>query len=220
MTGIQAPRLVTSHLGILLSCRLLHPQCIRRQTLWRGTFSSPISPPSFPVVSFLTYDQAEFYFAMGKVILIIGFITFTFIAMLGGNPHHDRLGFRYWKNVRLPSAFFPSCSRNTNLVFVFISPVLWLSSTYLGSPFVRFYRCIHEIRAISASSLETSVGSSVSGPPSVSPPSPSVVPSSSRCARRRQRGPGRPFPRPSGESSGGCLVCPSSYRNQRSKDGD
>ncbi|KAF9025722.1 hypothetical protein BDZ89DRAFT_1102231 [Hymenopellis radicata] len=42
------------------------------------------------------YGEAEFYFASGKVILIIGFIIFTFIAMLGGNPHHDRIGFRYW----------------------------------------------------------------------------------------------------------------------------
>ncbi|EIM89167.1 uncharacterized protein STEHIDRAFT_94289 [Stereum hirsutum FP-91666 SS1] len=44
------------------------------------------------------YGEAEFYFASGKVILIVGFIVFTFIAMLGGNPHHDRIGFRYWKD--------------------------------------------------------------------------------------------------------------------------
>ncbi|KAK7452685.1 hypothetical protein VKT23_012086 [Stygiomarasmius scandens] len=44
------------------------------------------------------YGEAEFYFASGKVILIIGFIFFTFVAMLGGNPTHDRIGFRYWKD--------------------------------------------------------------------------------------------------------------------------
>jgi len=30
---------------------------------------------------------------------------FTFIAMVGGNPLHDRFGFRYWKDLaplRLP----------------------------------------------------------------------------------------------------------------------
>lgn len=27
---------------------------------------------------------------------------FTFIVVLGGNPHHDRIGFRYWKD---PGAF-------------------------------------------------------------------------------------------------------------------
>lgn len=32
------------------------------------------------------------------MILIIGLIIFTFVTMLGGNPLHDRFGFRYWKN--------------------------------------------------------------------------------------------------------------------------
>lgn len=35
---------------------------------------------------------------MGKVLLITGLLIFTFVAMLGGNPMHDRFGFRYWKN--------------------------------------------------------------------------------------------------------------------------
>lgn len=44
------------------------------------------------------YGESEFWLALGKVILIVGLITYTFITMLGGNPHHDRFGFRYWKN--------------------------------------------------------------------------------------------------------------------------
>lgn len=32
------------------------------------------------------------------MLLIIGLIIFTFISMLGGNPIHDRYGFRYWNN--------------------------------------------------------------------------------------------------------------------------
>lgn len=32
------------------------------------------------------------------MLLIVGLIIFTFISMLGGNPIHDRYGFRYWKN--------------------------------------------------------------------------------------------------------------------------
>jgi len=35
---------------------------------------------------------------MGKVLLIIGLIIFTLITMLGGNPLHDRFGFRYWSD--------------------------------------------------------------------------------------------------------------------------
>ncbi|EON61318.1 hypothetical protein W97_00531 [Coniosporium apollinis CBS 100218] len=44
------------------------------------------------------YGETEFWAALGKVLLIIGLIIFTFIAMLGGNPLGDRYGFRYWKN--------------------------------------------------------------------------------------------------------------------------
>ncbi|KAI9166445.1 putative amino acid permease [Paramyrothecium foliicola] len=48
------------------------------------------------------YGESEFWAALGKVLLIIGLIIFTFIAMLGGNPLNDRFGFRYWKD---PGAF-------------------------------------------------------------------------------------------------------------------
>ena len=48
------------------------------------------------------YGESEFWLALGKVVLIIGLIIYTFITMLGANPLHDRFGFRYWKN---PGAF-------------------------------------------------------------------------------------------------------------------
>lgn len=43
------------------------------------------------------FGEAEFHFAIFKIFLIIGFIFFTFIVMLGGNPQHDRMSayFRY-----------------------------------------------------------------------------------------------------------------------------
>ena len=54
------------------------------------------------------YGESEFWLALGKVILIVGLIIYTFITMLGGNPLHDRFGFRYWKN---PGAFaWVSCN--------------------------------------------------------------------------------------------------------------
>lgn len=33
-----------------------------------------------------------------KLLLLVGLILLTFITMLGGNPKHDRYGFRYWKD--------------------------------------------------------------------------------------------------------------------------
>ena len=44
------------------------------------------------------YGEVEFWAALGKVLLIIGLIIFTFITMLGANPLNDRYGFRYWKD--------------------------------------------------------------------------------------------------------------------------
>lgn len=44
------------------------------------------------------YGESEFWLALGKVLLIVGLIIYTFIAMLGGNPLNDRFGFRYWNN--------------------------------------------------------------------------------------------------------------------------
>jgi amino acid transporter len=66
------------------------------------------------------YGETEFWAALGKMLLIIGLIIYTFVAMLGkflfstahykhiliptlgGNPLGDRYGFRYWNE---PGAF-------------------------------------------------------------------------------------------------------------------
>jgi len=44
------------------------------------------------------YGETEFWMALGKVLLIVGLLFYTFVVMLGGNPLGDRFGFRYWKN--------------------------------------------------------------------------------------------------------------------------
>ncbi|KAL2024597.1 hypothetical protein VTK56DRAFT_7640 [Thermocarpiscus australiensis] len=48
------------------------------------------------------YGEVEFWAALGKVLLIVALLVFTFVAMLGGNPLGDRFGFRYWRD---PGAF-------------------------------------------------------------------------------------------------------------------
>ncbi|CAK7232018.1 hypothetical protein SCUCBS95973_008120 [Sporothrix curviconia] len=50
------------------------------------------------VVSVRYFGISEFYLSILKIFLMIGLFFFTFITMLGGNPLHDRYGFRYWKN--------------------------------------------------------------------------------------------------------------------------
>ncbi|KAG5913318.1 hypothetical protein E4U53_004905, partial [Claviceps sorghi] len=48
------------------------------------------------------YGETEFWAAAGKVLLIVGLVVFTLVAMLGGNPEGDRFGFRFWRD---PGAF-------------------------------------------------------------------------------------------------------------------
>jgi len=48
------------------------------------------------------FGISEFYLSIFKVFLMLGLFCFTFVTMLGGNPIHDRYGFRYWKD---PGAF-------------------------------------------------------------------------------------------------------------------
>ncbi|KAL4969641.1 amino acid permease/ SLC12A domain-containing protein [Aspergillus stella-maris] len=43
------------------------------------------------------FGEAEFWLALGKVLLATGLIIYTFVVMLGGNPLNDRFGFRYWR---------------------------------------------------------------------------------------------------------------------------
>jgi len=50
------------------------------------------------LVSVQYFGIAEFYLSIFKVLLIVGLLCFTFITMLGGNPIHDRYGFRYWND--------------------------------------------------------------------------------------------------------------------------
>ncbi|ETS86551.1 hypothetical protein PFICI_00379 [Pestalotiopsis fici W106-1] len=48
------------------------------------------------------FGEVEFCASIFKVFLVIGFLLFAFIVVVGGNPQHDRIGFRYWYD---PGAF-------------------------------------------------------------------------------------------------------------------
>lgn len=42
------------------------------------------------------FGELEFWFSSIKIITLIGLILMGIIIDLGGNPRHDRIGFRYW----------------------------------------------------------------------------------------------------------------------------
>ncbi|KAK0439551.1 general amino acid permease AGP2 [Armillaria borealis] len=48
------------------------------------------------------YGEAEYWLAIGKIILILGLFMFTFVTMAGANPIHDRYGFRNWDPLIVP----------------------------------------------------------------------------------------------------------------------
>lgn len=70
---------------------------------WRDDYSAAI-PLVVQIVLYMLisicavkyYGEMEFWLASFKIILALGLFLFTFISMLGGNPKHDRYGFRYF----------------------------------------------------------------------------------------------------------------------------
>ncbi|KAK4134706.1 hypothetical protein BT67DRAFT_402605 [Trichocladium antarcticum] len=80
------------------------------------------------------YGEVEFWAALGKMLLIIGLLIFTFIVMLGGNPLGDRFGFRYWRD---PGAFVEFYhSGNLGRFMGFLQCLIQASFTIAGPDYV------------------------------------------------------------------------------------
>ena len=58
-------------------------------------YNAYLLPRLINVLAVEWYGETEFWAALGKVLLIVGLVIYTFIVMLGGNPIGDRFGFRY-----------------------------------------------------------------------------------------------------------------------------
>jgi yeast amino acid transporter len=80
------------------------------------------------------YGESEFWLALGKVLLIVGLLCFTFVVMLGGNPLGDRFGFRYWRE---PGAFAELYYRGNLARFLgFLQCLIQASFTIAGPDYV------------------------------------------------------------------------------------
>ncbi|ODV61368.1 uncharacterized protein ASCRUDRAFT_69873 [Ascoidea rubescens DSM 1968] len=80
---------------------------------WRDDYSAAIPLAIQMVLYFLIntfavryYGESEFWFAIGKVILILLLICFTFVTMCGGNPAGDAYGFRYWTDPAIMNEYY------------------------------------------------------------------------------------------------------------------
>jgi len=71
------------------------------------------------IVNFLgvrVFGELEFWFSSIKVLSLIGLLLMGIIIDLGGNPKHDRIGFRYWRHPDGPMAkYLIAQVKNTSL---------------------------------------------------------------------------------------------------------
>ncbi|PBK60400.1 general amino acid permease AGP2 [Armillaria solidipes] len=84
------------------------------------------------------YGESEFWLAIGKIILALGLLLFTFITMLGGNPLHDRFGFQNWDSSKVPGTPFVEYQKtgSAGRFLGFLSCLLQAVFTMCGPEFV------------------------------------------------------------------------------------
>ncbi|RDB21097.1 General amino acid permease AGP2 [Hypsizygus marmoreus] len=84
------------------------------------------------------YGESEFWLAIGKVTLAVGLMAFTFITMVGGNPLHDKYGFRSWNSSKVPGAPFAEYIKTGDLgrLMGFLACMIQASFTIAGPDYV------------------------------------------------------------------------------------
>ncbi|SJL17266.1 related to carnitine transport protein [Armillaria ostoyae] len=84
------------------------------------------------------YGESEFWLAIGKIFLAFGLFLFTFVTMLGGNPLHDRFGFRSWDSSKVPGTPFVEYQKtgSAGRFLGFLSCLIQASFTICGPEFV------------------------------------------------------------------------------------
>jgi amino acid transporter len=86
------------------------------------------------------YGEIEFWLAIGKVLLIVGLLLFTLVAMLGGNPLNDRYGFRYWRDPGSFAEYYTTGA--TGRWMGFLTCLIQAAFTVAGPEYVRGAFCI------------------------------------------------------------------------------
>lgn len=85
------------------------------------------------------FGELEFWFSSIKVVTLIGLILMGIIIDLGGNPKHDRIGFRYWKHPNGPFGHFLQDKVHDDSASVFLG--FWSTLTnalfaYIGTELI------------------------------------------------------------------------------------
>ena len=77
-----------------LRIHIQHLEYVCGSVVWRCVLNISVAPTPD-----ILHKESEFWLATGKVALAIGLMAFTLITMVGGNPLHDKYGFRNWDRV-------------------------------------------------------------------------------------------------------------------------
>lgn len=120
---IFAERFVDEAFGVMaswnfwvLECALIPFELTLFNTLinfWTNDYS-PAIPLAVELVAYFLinvaavkwYGEAEFWLCIGKVLLAVGLMFFTFITMVGGNPEHWAFGFTNWKHTPIMLEYY------------------------------------------------------------------------------------------------------------------
>ncbi|KAF8722675.1 hypothetical protein AX14_009689 [Amanita brunnescens Koide BX004] len=78
------------------------------------------------------FGEAEFYFSLIKIALILGLLLAGLIVDLGGGPNHNRTGFRYWKNPGALNRAGLVSNINTDRFLAFLGVIVQASFSYQG----------------------------------------------------------------------------------------
>ncbi|KIV93012.1 hypothetical protein PV10_04257 [Exophiala mesophila] len=98
--------------------------------VWYSIFAVIIGVLNFCGVRW--YGESEVFFATLKILLIVGLIIAGIVVDLGGNPEHDRIGFRYWKSPGVFNTYLVHSNKNTGRFLAFWSTLLSASYSYVN----------------------------------------------------------------------------------------
>lgn len=112
---------------------------------WRDDYS-PAIPLVVQAILYLLisvcavgyYGELEFWLSSFKIILALGLFLYTFITMVGGNPHHDVYGFRYFGDAPFKKYFPDGVDRGASIGYFqgFLSCLIQASFTIAGGEYI------------------------------------------------------------------------------------
>ncbi|KAF7304841.1 AA-permease domain-containing protein [Mycena kentingensis (nom. inval.)] len=90
----------------------------------------------FNLLGVRVFGEMEFWFSSIKVITLIGLLFLGIIIDLGGNPHHDRIGFRNWQHPHGPMGHYLKAQVHEESLSIFLGFFAVLSNAlfaYIGT---------------------------------------------------------------------------------------